>query len=189
VPLAGWCLLAAAPVTIAALRGADDLTIGAALAALVLGAAVASALDDPAEVTIAAVPTPLSWRRSVRIGWALAPLIATTGALAALVTQTDGVVTVDGGHLAALAAAMASASLAITARLPKDAGFGAPGVGGSGGALLGVIVLAALSQRFDWVPMPGNVAHTGRWWLVAAAAGLPALGVLRDPASRRLLAR
>jgi hypothetical protein len=188
-PLLGWSLLAATPCVVALLRGAEDVTIGVALAALVLGASVASALDDPAQVTVASVPTPLSWRRLVRISWSLAPLLTTAAALATSVVATDALVTVDAGHLTALAAATALTSLAIAAHLPADAGFGAPGTAASGCALLAVLVSAMLSQRFTWAPMPGNVAHTGRWWLIAACAGLVALPVLRDPASRRLLAR
>ena len=180
----GWCLLGAAPVVVALARGLEDLTIPTTAAALVLGAAAGTGLDDPAHATVAAVPVPLSRRRLVRLGWVLVAAAATALVLATAVAASDALVETTPLHLAALAVATGATSVAIAGRTSPDVAHGTQGVAGSGGALLCVVTLSALAQRVDWLPNPADGGHTGRWWLVAAGASLAALGSFRDPASR-----
>lgn len=182
--VAGWCLLGAAPVVVALARNVADLTIPTTAAALVLGAAAGTGLDDPAHATVAAVPVPLSERRLVRLGWVLVAVAATALVLATAIAARDARVEATALHLAALAVATGATSVAIAGRTSPDVAHGTPGVAGSGGALLCVVTLSALAQRVDWLPNPADSGHTGRWWLVAAAASLAALGSFRDPAAR-----
>ncbi len=95
--------------------------------------------------------------------------------------------TVAPSHLVAIALASATLSLAMAAAVlgaGSDAKPPTEGALGSCGALLAVLVLSALAQRFDWVPMIGLEAHTTRWWAVGGLAALASLPLWRDPASR-----
>ncbi len=183
--VAGWCAFAALPVALAVPNDEAELAIPVALAASILGAACASAIDDPAQVTLAAVPVPRGRRRLARLGWTALALIGTALALAGAVEWSGRDAGIALSDLLAVSAVCAAGGLAIAGRLPDDAGFSSPGVAGSGSALLGLLVVIALSTRVSWLPMIGDPADTNRWWLLAAACALAAAPAFRDPAARR----
>ncbi len=183
----GWCAVASAPAAISLMRGSSDLTFATVAAALVLGSGLATAIDDPARVTVAPVATPLWRRRVARLTWALVALTSTAAVIALAIALAGATTAVDFGHLLALATAAGMLSLAFAAHIRDDADLTTPGVAGGGAALVSILVLAALSQRFQWIPMPGMVDHTDRWWFVALVAALGAVTLLRDPASSHRL--
>lgn len=182
--VAGWSVVGVLPAAVAAARGVDDLSIPVTVTAIVLGAGVSLGLDDAAETTIAAVPTPRGIRRATRLVRVALVLAAAAALTATVVAVSGGQVVLDLGHLVALAAATSAAALAIACRLPSDGGHRTIGGAGSAGALLGVLGVAVLSLRLTWLPMPGDVADTRRWWLVAAALAVAALPTFDDPARR-----
>lgn len=182
--VAGWCAFAALPVALAVPNDESEMAIPVALAASILGAAFASAIDDPAQVTLAAVPVARARRRMARLGWAALAIIGTAAALAGAVELGGRDAGIPLSHLLAVSAACAAGSLAIAGRLPDDAGFSSPGIAGSAGALVGILVVIALSMRVSWLPMIGNPEDTARWWLLAAALAVASAPAFRDPAAR-----
>ncbi|MCU0270851.1 MAG: hypothetical protein MUF83_19705 [Acidimicrobiales bacterium] len=182
--VAGWCVVGILPTTVATVRGADDLSIPVMVTTIVLGAGVCLGLDDAAEATVAAVPTPRWLRRATRLAHVALALVVAAVLTAMVAAVGGGEVLPDLGHLVALAATTSAAALAITCRLPSDGGHRTIGGAGSAGALLGVLAVAMLSLRLTWLPTPGDVGSTGRWWLLAAVLGLAALPTFDDPARR-----
>lgn len=177
-----WCAVAATPVVGAVLRDVDDVSIPVVASSLLLGAGATLGLDDPAEVTVAPVPTARWRRRATRLAASVAALVATGVALVLTVAVAGASVGPDAGHLSALAAATMATSLAIAARIGTDGGHRPLGAAASAGALLGVLTVAALAQRVSWLPVPGSTEDTTRWWLLAAAAAAVAVPVFDDPA-------
>jgi hypothetical protein len=182
VPVAGWCALAVAPAVFTIARDGRNLAVATLAGALVLGAALPTGLDDAAQITVAAVPVSRSRRRAARLWWTTLALLLTGALLAVAVTADDGIVGVGLLHVVALGAASAAMALAFAARLPNDVAAVRAGVASSAGALLTVLVIAALSVRVRWLPSPGVADDTLRWWLVAGAASVTAWPIGRDPA-------
>jgi hypothetical protein len=182
--IAGWCALGALPTMVTLARGEADASFAAIAAALVLGAAAASSIDDRAAPLVASVPVSLGHRRAARLGWVVGAITLVAGALAVTIAVTDTIVQPGMSHLAALGCTTAALSMSIAARTPDELGYGAPGIAGSAGALLSVLVVSGFAQRVNWLPSPADPAHAGRWWLMAAAAALAALPAFRDPAAR-----
>jgi hypothetical protein len=182
----GWAALAGSPTAVAIVRDSPDLTLPALAAAVVLGSALSTGLDDPAAATVAPVPTSQGRRRLQRVVWTGGLLTCAALVLGLAMARDDGVVRVGSAHLVVIALACATLSLAVTAAVLAAGANASPpteGAFGSCGALLSVLVLSALAQRFDWVPMVGVDAHTMRWWVLAGVAALASLPLWRDPAS------
>jgi hypothetical protein len=182
----GWAALAAMPTAVAIARDTPDLTVPAVIAAVLLGSALSTGLDDEAGPTVAAVPTPRWRRRLERVGWTASVLVFIAVVLGLVIARDDGVVSVSAAHLVVVALACATLSLAVTAAVLGAGANPVPpteGALGSSGALLAVLVLGALAQRFDWVPMVGVEGHTTRWWVLGGLAALASLPLWRDPAS------
>lgn len=170
-------------------------TLGALrLAAFLLAAGAAFALDDQAASTVAPAPLPLAARRGLRlavvllpagVGWALIVSLAVLVAPGAQAAPPLGALTVE-------AAAMVAVSLAAAA----VAGPRAPdGLGGAaGGPVLMLLVLASLFTQPHWPDVvtllpfgpsdpQWSPAHA-RWGALGVAA-VTAIGVTSlDPARR-----
>lgn len=187
--VAGWAVVGVAPTTLTLVRDGRDLQYALVVAALVLGAAVSSALDDPAEVLVASAPTSRARRRAARLAYAVGFLVA-TAALLAVAVRIDGAATgMRAGDLLATAAAAAAMSLAITNLVASDAGTVPAGAAGSGGALLVVLLITVCSMRFSWAPTPGVASDTAEWWGLAVFGAVAAVPVFWDPATAPLRRR
>ena len=154
---------------------------------LALGAAFL--LDDPAAGTLAASPTSLSWRRSVRLA-AVVVLVGPPWALAVLTARARaGDVPVAG--LTVELAALVAVALAAAAALARWADAREPGV-----LVVPLVVGAALAMttvpaRWALLVPPGpewEPAHQ-RWALLAAAAVVVLALCTRDPARSGCRAR
>jgi hypothetical protein len=179
--LAAVAGLAAAPTVVVLLRHGHDATGALVAAALVAGAAVAFAVDDPAEETLAASPTNLATRRLVRLS-AIALGVAAMALLLVVLAALVGTVrAADLGRRAAELAATAglAAGLGGAARRRVLAGA-APGA--AVGAVLTVLLVSALRFRYRALPALVDSPHHARWWLLAAAGGALATWTWRDPA-------
>jgi hypothetical protein len=187
--LLGWCVLAAAPLALAVVDDLDDVTMAAMASTVLLGAGSSVALDDRAEVLLAAMPVAVGWRRALRLAATLGAL-ALTASVLVLALRVDGArVTTPSADL--LAVAVASATLALAARVlvQDDPGVGSPGAAGAGAAVLTIACLAAAAGRVRWLPQIGDPASTGRWWLVAGLAALVAVATFDDPGRPRRVRR
>lgn len=167
------------------------------LAAFLLCAGAAFALDDQAADTLAPSPTTLLARRGVR----LAVVVAGAGLLWAALIAVAGVAAPAGqGPIPAAAATIEAAALvAFTLTSAVVACRWAPhGLGGiAGGPALTLAVLAAYLGQMRWprhltvFPLgPGDpnweAAHR-RWWVVLAVALAVMVAESLDPARRRSL--
>jgi fluoroquinolone transport system permease protein len=154
--------------------------------ALLLAVAVAFALDDRTRATLAAVPTPLSWRATVGLGYVAGPAaLVWCAALASVDRHAEGSVPVAAMTLEAVT--LAAVVLAFSGGLLRWRDVTDPGVVAAS-ALLGLGVLVPQLPRsiaLAVTPGPGwNSAHL-RWSvLLGVAVAILALS-LRDPAARR----
>ncbi len=166
------------------------------LAALVLCLGAVFLLDDPAAVTVASVPSPLRYRRSLRLLLA-APLIATAWAsqgayvfvhaTSRLHRDTDGLLPIVDLTLEMVAMMMAGLAIAALATRWVSEGLG----GVAAGPTLVVLLGAALFLPHRWTLFPGTVedpqwaaAHV-RWAIIVVLATLLLAYSSRDPAARR----
>lgn len=179
--LAGVAALVVAPTGVVLLRGGHDHRHALVAAAVVAGAAVAFAVDDPAAETLAASPTPLAARRAVRLSAVLLG-VALLAALVVSIAVAGGSVGAGdlarrGAELAAAAGlAAAAAGTADRRRLPSAA------IGGAVAGLLGVLLVSAFAYRHDALPaLVASPVHA-RWWLLAGAGWAVAAWSWRDPA-------
>ncbi|MFF4650040.1 ABC transporter [Streptomyces sp. NPDC001380] len=146
-----------------------------------LGAA--SALDDPARRTTAAVPVPRPLRDGVRLVLVL-PVTAAWWAAAVLAAPAGtpvGAATVEAAALAAVAVASACAAV-------RFAGAAVPGAPAAGGLLVLVAAAAVLPDRAALLVAAGapgwREAHL-RWAALLAAAVAVAVLCLPEPVGRR----
>lgn len=156
---------AAVAAGLLALPGSDGslLLLGAGIVA----ASVAFVIEDPAEVTIAAVPIRLLARRLVRLGTAL-PLV---GALWAFVVWRGDA---DGAVATLVLVALAMLAAAVAARCGAVAGAMAPPA---------VIVVAlVLPERLAL--LDGSDAATTRWLVLLGLAIVAFCAANRDPGHR-----
>lgn len=154
--------------------------------ALLLAVAVAFARDDRTRATLAAVPTPLSWRATVQLGCVAGPAsLVWCAALASVDRHVDGSVPVAAMTLEAVT--LAAVVLAFSGGLVRWRDVGDPGIVVAP-AMLGLgLLLLQLPRSIALAVTPGpgwNSAHV-RWSvLLGVAVAILALS-LRDPAARR----
>jgi hypothetical protein len=156
--------------------------------ALLLGVALAFALDDRSRATLAAVPTPQWWRGGVRLLVAGLPAaLAWAGALAWVEHRTAGAV--PGAALTLEMAALAAVALAVAGGLARWRDQPEPGL------LVGPILLGAgllvpqLPRQVALAVLPGPdwaAAHQ-RWSVLLAVTAAVLATSWRDPAARRPL--
>jgi hypothetical protein len=176
-------------VAIVAVRHGEHAAGPMQAAAVLLSGGAGFTLDDPAAEILAASPTPLSRRRSMRLLLVVPPVACLWGLL--LTWQgTEG--SEETFALVLLVAGLMALSLAVsgvaarTSWLPGRGGLAAPP------AILVLVFLSSAVPR-RWRPLPlGDVP--GGWsqiyvrWAAAAAVGmLVLLTSSRDPAARSLL--
>jgi hypothetical protein len=154
--------------------------------AVLLAVAVAFAFDERTRATLAAVPTPLYWRATVRLVCVAGPAaLVWCAALASVGTRVDGTVPIAAVTLEAVT--LAAAVLALSGGLVRWRDVSDPGIVVAP-AILGVgILLPQLPHSIALAVTPGsswNSAHV-RWSvLLGVAVAILALS-LRDPADRR----
>jgi fluoroquinolone transport system permease protein len=154
--------------------------------ALLLAVGIAFALDDRTRPTLAAVPTPLRWRASVRLICVAPPAaLAWCAALVLVEWRADG--TVAGWALTLEAVAFGAVVLALAGGLARWRDVTDPGTV-VGPAILGLgLLVPQLPDKIALVGLPGpgwGPAHL-RWTsLFAIAVAVLALS-LRDPAAAR----
>jgi hypothetical protein len=157
--------------------------------AVLLAGGAGFVLDDPAAEILAASPTPLSRRRSLRLRLVVPPVTLVSGLLMGW-QGTEG--NEETLALMLLVAGLVGLSLAVSGVAGRTSW--APGRGGIA-APIAIFVLVFLSAAVPrrWRPLPfGDVP--GGWtqisirWAAAAAVGtLVLLMSSRDPAARNLL--
>lgn len=152
--------------------------------AVLLALGLVFALDDRTRPTVAAVPTPLWWRASMRLlVLGLPAAVVWVAVLAWVGSHVDGTLPVAG--LTVEAATLAAVGAAVAGALAAWRGTSEPG-GYAGPVLLGLaLTLPRLPERVALAVLPGagwGGAHA-RWSSLLALAAFVLLAGLRDPAS------
>jgi fluoroquinolone transport system permease protein len=153
---------------------------------LLLAVALAFALDDRTRATLAAVPTPLSWRATVGLGCVGGPAALVWGtALAVVDRRAAGSIPVAAMTLEAMT--LAAVVLALSGGLVRWRDVSDPGIVVAPSVLGLGLLLPQLPRSIALAVTPGpgwNSAHL-RWSvLLGVAVAILALS-LRDPAARR----
>lgn len=175
--------------------GSMSTIIPMRMAALVLCLGAVFLLDDPAAVTVASVPAPLMYRRSLRLVLVV-PLVAAAwaGLLVYVLVHTKSLIHRDMAGLLPIwgltleMVAMMMAGLAIAALANRWVADGLGGV--AAGPVLVVLLGAAMFLPHRWTLFPGSMddpqwtaAHV-RWAVIAVFATLLFAHFSRDPAAR-----
>jgi hypothetical protein len=169
-----------APPVVTRLHGGTDLQ-GALIAASVFaGAGLGYAVDDHAARTVASSPTPLVVRRGIRALVCVSVLTAAWLA-AFVVASTSPLPVATIGSMLPYASASAGVALGIASFVAPDAPA-PPGLVAAFSSLLAIVVVDALSLRFDVLPSLRG-ADADQWYGIAAVALLAALYGARDPAA------
>lgn len=149
------------------------------LAAASLALGCAFLLDDPAWVTVSSSPTPLWWRRVIRMAVAL-PVAGVLWLASVLVAGLPRAEWWPSGLEVAAMTGVTVAAAAVAARRSGDGRGGA-----TAGPVLLAMVLCSLVLPPAWAVYP-VVANQWRWVLLVGLALLAVLGASRDLAARPL---
>lgn len=181
--LGGIALLAGGPTVIVLTQGGHDFGFALLVAALVVGAAMAFTVEDPAAETLAASPTSLARRRLVRASVLVASAML-LGIVLVVLADARGEVTAE--ELGRRAAELAAVAGIATAAAGQAHRVGLPGaaLGGAMAASLVTLVVSSLSFRYDALPSLVTTVHHERWWWIAVAGCAVTAWVWRDPARR-----
>lgn len=146
-------------------------------------------LTDPAAVTVASTSTSTLWRAVHRLvvglpialaGWVLARMMvdaaARAGSSAGVGVELLPMPWIPPGASWLMFVAFVASVLATEAGVAHRGG--APGVGGIGFVLAGLVLVTRLPAPFQMLPLDD---HLGRWALAAGAATLVLAWRLRDP--------
>ena len=174
--------LAAVPAILTLARGGNDLFAPLVVMAVVSGAAVGWAVDDPAAELLASLPAGTPVRTAVRVCAAGLVAAAGFGAVLAAVAVGPGLPPLVGDRWPEAAAAAATA-LAV-GLLAARRGERAAGAGAVTAGVLATVFVAGLSFKLKELPSFLAGPHHARWWLVALLALAVALHAGRDPARR-----
>lgn len=178
-----------------------DMLTATRLTIVFIAAGAAMLLDDPAANVTAHSPSPLSYRRGLRL--ALGAVVVGIVWLACVwyVAGTPRALlggTIAGGlafpmlRFSIELAALVIATLVIAMVAARTIGDDRGGIAGAPGLLAVLLLLSHLPQRWSMFTAPGSErwSDSGRDWTVAACALLATLAVLSvDPARRTLRAR
>lgn len=178
-PLAAVALLAGAAVVVSTRAPEPPPDGGLAAAAALLALWSGSLLGDPTATLTAGLPTPLWFRRLVRLALGVPPAVAVWAALLVWADPGPHEVTLTMMFLAQMALAIGVAAAALRT---LDAGREVPVVAAG---LFIVFVVLPFTFEVDLAPTPSADTwwlHAGRW-LTIAGAGLAAFVVAsRDAA-------
>lgn len=182
--LAAIAGLAAAPSAVVLLRGGRSYDGALVAAALAFGASAAFAVDDPAEETLSASPTPLAHRRLLRLAAIVLGVAVASGLLLVVAASSPG--GLAGGDVARRAAELAATSglAGAVAGLARRQGVLWAAHGGATGGLLAVLVITSFAYRYGDLPALVDSPHHARWWLVGLTGWLVAGWTWRDPGRR-----
>lgn len=185
VPLVPLAAAAACGALALSLEG--DVVFLLRLAAVALCTGAAFALDDPAAVTTASTPTPLLFRRLLRVAL-MAPLVVAIWALL-LAYAGESVRTA----LTLELAAMLAVTLAVAALATPHMADGRGGLA-AGPALLALMAVAALAVPGRWTLLakagdPRWAASHVRWGFVLALAVGAVVYASLDPGRHRRVRR
>jgi len=179
-PAVAVAALAALPAAVTVARGGHDLQRAIVAAAVLSGAAYAFAVDDPAEATLAASPSPVRTRLTLRV-------VAVTIAVASAWLVIAGCAWLAGAALGPLgpraAEATAAAGVAITAGRCDPHRAAPDGLWGAIAAVVVLLGMTLVARHQPWLPTLGQSDQALGWWVVAAVAWLGAWWVTRDPAA------
>ncbi len=176
LPWGGILLAGAAAVLIAAVtRDTAAAALGLQLSGLLLAVMPVLAVEDPAGVTVAALPVRLAVRRLL----AVAPVLALSAATWIVLLGRSGVPAAAASTLTLQVVAIALAGMA-SAALPRV----------SASAAAAALALAVAGGRLAlpaWVlePRSGDLRGLAVWVALAAAGATGLLWLSRDPAARR----
>lgn len=175
--------LAGLPALVTIARGGTATGTGIVLLSLGTGAALAWAVDDPAEDLLASMPVSARFRAGTRILAAAVVAGLVCGFFLAIVGSGPGVPAALGDRLpegAAAAAVAVAASFAAARRGERSVGV----VGVVAGVLVPSVVAGLATRWPTWFPtFDGDGVHA-RWWLLVAAGALVVLQAGRDPSTR-----
>ena len=179
--VAGALAMAIVPSLVVAAQGGRSHTGALVIAALVLGAVMAFAVEDPAEETLAASPTSLARRRLLRLGaLVLGAAVVATVVVGMAIGRTD-LTSADLSDRPGVLAAVSGLAMALAAAARRR---DLPGAvhGGAVAAVLVVLLVASLANRYASLPGILGGPHVERWWWLAAAGWLATAWTWRDPA-------
>jgi hypothetical protein len=147
------------------------------LVAGLLGASVATALDDPAATITGALPTPRWWRAAIRLLVAVGALVAWS----AYVARVADAVSAPGEPVSWIALVLIGTALVLVTAGPAAA-LGRSGTGEPGSVVASMAVVSVLGLMI--LPLPLDIAAydiSERWtdatalWTVLGAIGAAAL--------------
>jgi hypothetical protein len=169
------------PAAVTVARGGTDLSTACVAAAVVGGAALAHAVDDPDDGVLVASPTPRWARRSLRLLLACAFVVAGWAVVAVLVALSTATAPPLADRVVeALAAGGIAVAVAASAR--QRYGIDPAALAGGAAGVVSVLTVTVLSLRLDWLPRLGGGPHHGRWWIGGIGGWSVAAWEARDPA-------
>lgn len=183
--LAATAAMAAVPSLVVALQKGRSYDGALVAAALALGAATAFAVEDPAEETLSASPTPLAGRRLLRL-FAIGLGAALTSALvvlAAALFTPGGLSGADVARRAAELAATSGLACAVAGLVQRRSAPWAAHGGAAAGLLL-VLLVSGFAYRYVELPALVQSPHHARWWGLGVLGWTVAGWTWRDPARR-----
>ncbi len=176
--------LTAAPAVITAARGGSDFSLALVAAAVLGGAGFAYAVDDDAAVVLAASPITLARRRAIRILVALLVVVIAWELVVAVAASADSFDHVPFADLAVEAFTAAGIAIAVATATTRRGSVEKNGIAGVGAAVLVMLMVTTMAQKYAWLPQVGQPQHHDRWLWIAAAAWAIAGYASRDPAHR-----
>jgi len=182
--LAAIAGLAAAPSAVVLLRGGHSFGGALVAAALAFGASTAFALEDPAEETLSASPTPLAHRRLLRLAAIVLGVAVLSGLLLLVAASSPGGLTAGAAARRAAELAAASGLAGAVAGMARRQGAPWAAHGGATAGLLVVLVITSFAYRYRTLPALVDSPHHARWWLVGLVGWLVACWTWRDPGRR-----
>ncbi len=176
-------VLATVPILATAAQGHHRFTGAVEAAAILGGAALGFAIDDPAAVTLQTSPTSLIERRVARVVPALGLAMLMLGGVAWLAVMWSSEPLPVGFILVEFFAA-AGVSLAVAAAARTDAAV-STGLGATMATLLVLGVVSSLGSRFRGLPMIAIDDFHERWRWIAVVGVVVAVRGSLDPGRRR----
>ena len=176
-------VLATVPALATAAQGHHRFTGTVEAAAILGGAALGFAIDDPAAVTLQASPTTLIERRLAHVVPSLGLAMLMLGGVAWMTVMWSSE-PIPVRFIAVEFFAAAAVSLAVAAAARTDAAV-STGLGATMAALLVLGVVSSLGARFRGLPMIAIDDFHERWRWIAIVGVVVAVWGSLDPGRRR----